>query len=622
MAHSPEYLPIAINGTSYMVDTEGYSRTTIPVLREQRDTSDEAGEQQLNTQMWIRSQTDWSYGAGQKYFDNTDSDRRRFYTSSGVDVWTEGQVTLLPKMVDKGNTGNDVIMKQFRGASIDYLYVADGSTLYFSTNFDTASPTWSTVTSIVGAPTITDFDSDGTTLWVAYGAADQLHSTTLGSTAAPSSLVGHTTNDEIIRFVGGRLMGATGATAVELAANGSAITTFDGLVHNTTWVDFAVGPTGMYGAANTEDVGTILFFPIGADGVLDFPAQVADLPHGETINQIESYGGLLVLATSKGIRVAQMNAGGVQGGGIAYGPLINDVGAVYSIATDERFVWFGGENGQLYRIDLSKFTDILVPAWASDVVSTGVSPGNVTWVVRVNGKTYFVDAANGVQGTKHDGELVEFGTVNTGSVRWNSLFNKVLQTVKADLEPTLATTGSTEYDDSAITYDDAEYIYNGVLSPISGALKVTFVTGSGISLSQITLTDRIAYNIDYALSDLFDVNWRLERDSLNNTVGPVFQSWQLQAFPAPTRIDEIVLPIVLKKRVATSRGNGRALTQNPRALFDAIRNLMIAKTVVPYEEGNYSDDVIVDQVQFAPERLADDGDWWEGTMTVRLLTLP
>jgi hypothetical protein len=85
-------------------------------------------------------------------------------------------------------------------------------------------------------------------------------------------------------------------------------------------------------------------------------------------------------------------------------------------------------------------------------------------------------------------------------------------------------------------------------------------------LSQITLADRIAYNIDYALSDLFDVNWRLERDPLNNTVGPVFQSWQLQAFPAPTRIDEIVLPVVLKKR--------------------------------------------------------DDGDWWEGTMTVRLLTLP
>jgi hypothetical protein len=417
-------------------------------------------------------------------------------------------------------------------------------------------------------------------------------------------------------------MGATGATAVELAVNGSAITTFDGLVHNTTWVDFAVGPTGTYGAANTEDVGTILFFPIGADGVLDFPAQVADLPHGETINRIESYGGLLILATSKGIRVAQMNTGGVQGGGITYGPLINDVGAVYSIATDERFVWFGGGDGQLYRIDLSKFTDILVPAWASDVVSTGAFPGNVTWVVRVNGKTYFVDAANGVQGNTHDGELVEFGTIDTGVVRWNSLFDKVLQTVKADLEPTFATTGIGQYDSSTITYDDSEFIYNGVLSPVTGGLKVTFVTANGVSLTEIALSDRVAYGIDYALSYGFDSIWRLERDVTNLAVGPTLQSWQLQAFPAPTRIDEIVLPVVLKKRIATSRGNGRALTQHPRNIYNVIRNLMIAKTVVTYEEGNYSENVIVDQVQFAPERLADDGDWWEGTMTVRLLTLP
>lgn len=617
-----EYLPVSINGTSYMVDVEGYGRTTIPVLREQRDTSDEAGEQQLNTQMWIRSQTDWSYGAGQQFLDNADSDRRRFYTSAGVDVWTEGQVSLLPKTVDKGNTGTDVIMKQFRNGSTEYLYVADGSTLYFSTTFDAASPGWSTVTSIAGAPTITDFDSDGSNLWVAYGAADSLHSTTLGSTAAPSTLVGHTTNDDIVRFVGGRLMGATGSTAVELAANGSALTTFDGLVHGTTWVDFTVGPTGMYGAANTEDVGSVFFFPIGTDGVLDFPAQVADLPHGETVNAIQSYGGLLIMGTSKGIRFGQMDAGGRQGGGIAYGPLIKDVGPVYSVATGDRFVWFGGADGQVYRADLSKFTDTLVPAWAADVVSTEASPGNVTWVTRVDDKTYFVDSANGVQGETHDGELVEFGTLDTGAIRWNSLFNKVLQTVKADLEPTLAGGGATSYNDSNIIYNDSENIYNGLLTSFSGTLKVTFTTGAGLSLSQLTLADRVLSSVDYALSDSFNAVWRLEREASNTAIGPIMQSWQVQAFPAPTRIDEIVLPLVLKQRVATSRGRGAALTQNPRELYDSIRSLMIAKTVVTYQEGSYSDDVIVDQVQFSPDRLADDADWWEGTMTVRLLTLP
>ena len=128
MAHAAERLPVTIDGRSYLIETEGYSRTTVPTLREQRDTSGEAGEQRLNTQFWVRSQTDWSYGAGQEYFDNDDSDRRRFFASSGIDPWTKGQVSLLPICEDKGNTGNDVIMKVFTSGSTEYMYVASAPT--------------------------------------------------------------------------------------------------------------------------------------------------------------------------------------------------------------------------------------------------------------------------------------------------------------------------------------------------------------------------------------------------------------------------------------------------------------------------------------------------------------
>jgi hypothetical protein len=616
-----EYLPVSINGTSFMVDVEGYSRTTIPVLREQRDTSDEAGEQQLNTQMWIRSQTDWSYGAGQQYLDNADSDRRRFYTSSGIDIWTKGEVSLLPKTVDKGNTGNDVIMKVFVANGTDYMYVASGTDLYYSTNFDTASPTWTVVTALASPLTIVDFTSDGETIFIAYGSAAKPHTTTIGTTTQPSPSTGHSSRPDVLRFVSGRLIEADSNHIAELAANGQPISgslNFEGIEHALFWVDMCAGPTGVYAAANTDDIGSIFFCSTGTDGLLNQPAQVADLPRGETINAIESYGGLLIMATSKGLRVAVMN----QDGSVSYGPVVDNGGEAYSLATDDRFVWFGTASGQVYRADLSVFTDTLVPAWATDLVSVEASPGNVTWLARVDGKTYFVDAANGVQGERHDGERVESGTLNVGSVRWNSLFDKVLQTIKVDLRATLATTGATSYDQSGTTYDDPEYIYNGLLSAVSGTLKVKFVTGSGVGLTTLTMNDRAAANIDYALSDKYDVIFTLERDVANNTVGPVLESWQLQAFPAPTRIDEIVLPLVLRQRVATSRGHGAALTQDPRALYDAIRTLMITKTVVPYKEGNYSDDVIVDQVQFSADRLADDADWWEGTMTVRLLTLP
>ena len=97
MAFNSEYLPVELDSVSYEIDTTEYTRTTVPALREQRDTSKEPGENALDTSgAWTRSQTDWSYGAGQTHFDLDDSDRRRFHTSSGIDPWTKGQITLLP----------------------------------------------------------------------------------------------------------------------------------------------------------------------------------------------------------------------------------------------------------------------------------------------------------------------------------------------------------------------------------------------------------------------------------------------------------------------------------------------------------------------------------------------
>ena len=43
MAHAAERLPVTIDGRSYLIETEGYSRTTVQTLREQRDTSERGG---------------------------------------------------------------------------------------------------------------------------------------------------------------------------------------------------------------------------------------------------------------------------------------------------------------------------------------------------------------------------------------------------------------------------------------------------------------------------------------------------------------------------------------------------------------------------------------------------
>ena len=617
MAHAAERLPVTIDGRSYLVETEGYSRTTVQTLREQRDTSSEAGEQRLNTQFWVRSQTDWSRGAGQEYFDNDDSDRRRFFASSGIDPWTKGQVSLLPECDLKSSDANNVIMKVFTSSGgTDYMYVASGNTLYFLTNF-TASPSFTTVTALASPQTITDFTSDGTSVFIAYGSARALAKTAIGTNTQPSSL-GSTTPDKI-RFVGGRLIALDANKIEELAADGSVLgsATFS-LTHGSVWKDVCVGPVGLYAAANSNDTGSLYFLAAGSNGAITSPQQVADLPRGETVNAITSYGGLLLLATSKGLRVAAMN----QDASVSYGPVIDNGGAAYGLATDERFVWFGTSSGQLYRADLSVFTDTLVPAWAKDVVSISGSPGNVFWIARVDGKTFFVDSATGVQGETASGSRVASGTLTVGDVRWNSQFDKSLRQVEVRASPTLAVTGATEYNQSGETYNDADLFYNGLAAPVSGTIKVTFTPDTGNDLAVLTLTDRVSKVVEYSLSDKYTVTFTLERDSTTTTAGPNLESWQLLAFPAPTRIDEIVLPVVMKKRVASSRGMGAAVQQDPQGEYDALRALMVNKRVVTYQEGSRSDSVVIDQMSMSAEHLSADGDWWEGTMTLRILTVP
>lgn len=619
MAHAAERLPITIDGRSYLIDVEEYNRTTVPTLREQRDTSSEAGEQRLNTQFWVRSQTDWSLGAGQEYFDNDDSDRRRFYSSSGIDPWTKGQVSLLPECEDKGNTGNDVIMKVFTSGNTNYMYVASGTNLYYATDFAdaTGSVDWTPVTALSSPKTITDFTSDGTTVFIAYGSARHMAETDVGSTDQPDSL-GSSEPDKL-RYVGGRLIELDGNTIEELAANGSVLGSASfSLTHGSVWEDVCVGSVGLYAAANSNDTGSLYFLAAGSDGAITNPQQVADLPRGEKINAIESYGGLLIIATSKGLRLA----GTGQDGSVNYGPVVDNGGAVHSLATDNRFVWFGTTAGQVYRADLSVFTETLVPAWATDVVSTGSTPGNVSWVARVNGKTYFVDSANGVQGEAASGNRVASGTLNVGDVRWNSQFDKSLRQVEVRSSPTLALTGDQTYNESAETYNDADLLYDGTASPVQGTVKVTFTPDTGNKLPVLTLTDRDPQVVQYSLSDKYTTVFTLERDTTTTTAGPNLESWQLLAFPAPTRVDSILLPIVLRKRVASSRNMGAAVQQDPQGDYDALRALMVNKQVVTYQEGSRSESVVIDQMSMSAEQLSKDGDWWEGTMTLRLLTVP
>ena len=43
---------------------------------------------------------------------------------------------------------------------------------------------------------------------------------------------------------------------------------------------------------------------------------------------------------------------------------------------------------------------------------------------------------------------------------------------------------------------------------------------------------------------------------------------------------------------------------------------------VDYVEGTRAEKVTIERISMQPNRLSDNGDWWEGTLVVRLLTVP
>ena len=640
MVHKAERLPVTLTiGTtehSYNIEVGQYRRTTVPTLREQRDTSSEPGEQSIDSQFWLRSQTDWSYGAGQTYFDINESNRGRFSSSSGVDVWTKGQISLLPMCESKNNakTYTNVIAKVFRRTSndTDYMYVANGNVLEYSTNFSAAdgSVTWNTVTALASPQTITDIASDGNRIYIAYGSSRVTAETDIGVTDQPATL--GSLNPDYLRIVGGRLFGIDGGNIAEYDYGAAKVSSSldSTLLGGGLWVTVCAGPVGFYAASNTAGTGAISFISVGAaDGLLEEPQQVAELPRGEEINDMISYGGILALATSKGLRIAAIDAGS---GSVTYGPVIDDVGEVFSLVADERFVWFGGGSGKTYRADLSRFTESLVPAWAEDLVSVkdatsggaDASPSNVTHVARSGGGTYFVDSANGVQGPMSTGQLVATGTMTVGDVKWNSQFDKILRTIEIRSAPSSIVAALQTWGDADVEWADADEFWVGQTATVGGSVTATVTNDENYSVTTGTLANKTPTDVATLvpeLSEAFKIQLNLTRDS-TVTAGPQLESWKIQAFPAPTRVDEIIVPIILKTRVATSRGRGTAAAYDTKAEYDALRTAMTEKKVITYQEGSRSDTAVIDQIGMSVEKLSDDGDWWEGVCTLRLLTVP
>ena len=93
---------VAIGGIPFMLATSAevqQSIETIPVRKDQFDAERDPGEQSL-AGWWRRSQASFHQGAGYLYEPNSDDAHEGFWDSSGVNVFTQGSVTLLKRMLE------------------------------------------------------------------------------------------------------------------------------------------------------------------------------------------------------------------------------------------------------------------------------------------------------------------------------------------------------------------------------------------------------------------------------------------------------------------------------------------------------------------------------------------
>tara|TARA_R100000664_G_scaffold33868_1_gene52453 strand:+ start:3545 stop:5398 length:1854 start_codon:yes stop_codon:yes gene_type:complete len=609
---------VSIDGREYLVDIERYRRSTVPAQKQQQDTSDDVGEQTLsNVGQWIRSQSDWSRGAGQEHYDLVDSDRRRFHTSKNVDVWTKGHLSICKALESKQAAGTNTNL---------YARIVNGSVFYFSDGSDMkygnpdAAPTITFSASAQGG-TIKDWTSDGSQIYSCIGTA--VKKVAVSSTSGAST-IGSFAGD-VIEFANGRLISADGARIVELNSSGTVLT-FDKTLTGTC-IAIKGGPQRIYAAYNVNGQGILYSIGISStDGALAYPVPAAVLPVGETFSGpfcLDIFGSMVIAGTSAGCRFGVIST--QDNASITFGPVVDDGGAAYGTRIVGKYGYWGTSNGDTWKADLTVFNDVLQPAYARFLAHDSDTYGNVLSLEVVNGKLFFTDSNGELYGEDYSGDLSTSAELVVGQVTFGTSASKVARAVSGRFANEQAESGSgdIDYRVSGTDYRTSTLNYRGLTAGVTGTTTITLTDENNVSTAMVLTGTGVetAYSAADPASETFVVKLTLARSS-TTTAGPVLERWSLHARPQPSRVEEIIAPLVIQGRVATSHGAGAPVGYDSQDEYLALRTLVTTAKSVTFQEGDRSESVTVEDLQMEPVRYSPDGSFWEGTLICRLLTVP
>lgn len=527
--------------------------------KEQFDNQRDPGEQSLQG-WWLRSQRDFSGGAGITFLEPADDERtmRRFSSSVGIDCWTPGEFKLLRSMsAGEASTGSCRAVSVVAGGT-NYVYHTTNAKVYRS-NGSTSTE----ITGWTGLPSWLVSTGDGVFGFHSSGIDFAAGSGTTAAslwTGAGSAGKGWWVKQRLIAAYGAALYELGGFTGGSLP---SALYTHP--QSGWTWTAAVDSPGAILAAGYSGNSSTIYKFTVDeADGTLpalSAAVTVAELPVGEYVTGLFSYlGAYLVIGTNRGVRIGQVS----DQGQVTYGPLTYQSSSpVEFFAGFDRFVFAGvkdsidGKSGVI-RLDLSDLDQTGRAAWANDV-STGVT-GTVEGVcllgasdrvcVGVNSSGIYVTSAS---------TLVSSGTLVTGQVRYNTLENKSFR-----------------------------FLNVRRFGDLKGTVNVKTVQAHGTEADLYTFPESSA-NVEIqvvpsAPIESLGLKFTLTRSAGDSTKGPVIRGWQFKALPAVPRKQLWRIPLLCFDQETDRFGQRTGSPGYGITRWQNLRNALIEGTPVVLQD--------------------------------------
>ena len=611
---------VAVGGLPFLyniTDAIPYRRSTARWKYERVDQAREPGEQTLDSGLWVRSQTSWHLGAGIEFQEalegNPDLLRFRYYTSTGINPWNIGELSLLKdtsklyNVTSTSSTARTIALSATLNGT-DYVLAVNCTSTSTSTSAIrvskiTSAGTASTV--LTGANISAEIlaaETDGSSLYLAT--ADYIYDIDL--TAGSPTLHSHyhiasiaSASSVTMKYVKNRIIagitfasGSTIAGVYELPFSGGhagAATNLSSItaIANTTavpigwkWTGIADGRGAIYLSGYAGDKSSIFKVqPDATTGNLGAAISVADIPLGETVRTLFGYlGTYLAIGTSRGVRIAAI----ADDATIVYGPIIFETTSpVISFAARDAYIWagvktgIGGASGS-YRIYLGQLLDDGGYPYATDIYAAG-STGSVDNMgfFPTTGQMFFSITASGIW-IEHATQLVSEGTIQTAVVNWGTLEKKAWKRVRIETD-TLE--GKIE------VYADA----------IEGRSQI------------VTLTEGSEYNTDFDLSAAYitpqvngQLTFSLYRKSDDATKGAVLKGYAIKAIPSPTRSRLIQMPLMCYDFETDRRGVRFGVEDGAKIRIAALESLESSGSTVLVQDFTSGEnfDAVIEEIAF------------------------